>query len=451
MSATTASPGEEAARKGRLYRMIWRWHFYAGLFCLPFVIVLALSGTVYLFRPQIETWIDRDLIRLERTGDPQDMAAIVGAAEAAVPGSALAHLILPEHVDEALRVVVSDKGMRTRVYVHPDTLAILKVVPEESRFARVVFRIHGELLMGSWGSVLVELAASWAIVMIVSGLYLWWPRGARGLAGVLYPRLAAGGRVFWRDLHAVVGLWVSALALFLLVTGLPWAMVWGEAFKSVRQWTGTASAQQDWSTSSAGEHAEHRFQDSIRSESYLNRQLVHAVVETAIRQDLAPPVLLSPPTTRSPYWWARSNAANRPLRDDVAIDPQTAAPVARWNFEQKHIIDRVVGVGIAAHEGQLFGVFNQVLGVVAALGLVTLSASGFIMWRRRKPPHVLGAPPPAPGARPGVPVVAGIIALALFLPLFLASLILVAAVERWALARWPAARRWLGLSPRGVG
>src|SRR3546814_7824326 len=51
-------------------------------------------------------------------------------------------------------------------------------------------------------------------------LYLWWPRDASGIAGIVYPRLRRGGRVFWRDLHAVVGLWVSAFALFLLISGL---------------------------------------------------------------------------------------------------------------------------------------------------------------------------------------------------------------------------------------
>ena len=83
----------------------------------------------------------------------------------------------------------------------------------------VVFHLHGELLMGDRGSMIVELAASWAIVMIVTGLFLWWPRGTKGLGGVLYPRLRQGQRIFWRDLHAVTGIWVSGLALFLIADG----------------------------------------------------------------------------------------------------------------------------------------------------------------------------------------------------------------------------------------
>ena len=44
-------------REGRVvfwpqYRTVWRWHMLAGLFCLPFVAFLALTGTIYLFKPQ---------------------------------------------------------------------------------------------------------------------------------------------------------------------------------------------------------------------------------------------------------------------------------------------------------------------------------------------------------------------------------------------------------------
>ena len=90
---------------------------------------------------------------------------------------------------------------------------------------------------------------------------------------------------------------------------------------------------------------------------------------------LAGPVILTPPTDKQPVWWAKSNAQNRPLREDVALSPATGEVMARNTFGEKHIIDQIVGVGIAAHEGQLFAPLNQILGVLTALGLVTLCVS----------------------------------------------------------------------------
>lgn len=445
MVAVDSSPVEQ---RGRLYRMIWRWHFYAGLFCIPFVIALALTGSAYLFRPQIEAWIDRDLMTLERTGQPATQDEIVEAARNSAPGSTLAAIILPERPDMAARVLVSDKGARTRVYVHPDTLEILKSVPEDSRFRRIVFKMHGELLMGPNGGYLVELAASWAIVMVLSGLYLWWPRQARGLAGVLYPRLGRGAKTFWRDIHAVTGVWISACALFLLVTGMPWATVWGGAFKQVREWTGTAAVSQDWFSSSAGEHAHHQAQDSGAAHvdhSAHGGASIEAIVSRAEALGLAPPVLITPPTAASPYWQVKSDTANRPLGADVWLDPMTAEPAARRAYSDRHIIDQVVGYGIAAHEGQLFGLANQLLMLVTALGLVMLCVSAFIMWRRRAPDGVLGAPPAIPNSRIGWGLAAIIVICGVLFPVLGVSLVAVALLERLVLSRVAGLRRWLGL------
>lgn len=442
----TDGPNSEA--RGALYRTLWRWHFYAGLICIPFVIWLAVTGSAYLFRPQLEGWFDRDFSALERSGHPASQQQIVDAALATHPGSTLAAVVLPEHPDDAARVVISDQGARTRVYLHPDTLQVLKTRDESNTLERAIFRLHGELMMGPWGSYLVELAACWAIVMILTGLYLWWPRGAKGLAGVLYPRIGQGPKRFWRDLHAVVGVWVSAFALFLLVSGLPWATVWGSAFKSVRAMTGTTAITQDWKVAGENEHAEHMGHDMgamTGMEHMAHGAALDTIIANATAQNLAPPVLITPPSKKDPNWWAKSDAQNRPAREDVALSAMTGEVVTRNTFGQKHIIDQIVGVGIAAHEGQLFAPLNQVLGVLTALGLITLCVSAFVMWRRRAPEGVLGAPPPIPDARIGWGLAVLIVVSAVLLPVLGISLIVIGIVEWGVLRRLPFARRWLGL------
>ena len=81
------------------YRAVWRWHFYAGLFCIPFVTVLAMSGSIYLFKPQIEAWIDRDYDNLAIKDRPASAADQIRAALAAVPGSTLNGYEVPETLD----------------------------------------------------------------------------------------------------------------------------------------------------------------------------------------------------------------------------------------------------------------------------------------------------------------------------------------------------------------
>ena len=59
------SPSQDSSRWPD-YRAVWRWHFYAGIFCIPFVAVLAISGAIYLFKAELEGWSERSYDRLEQ-------------------------------------------------------------------------------------------------------------------------------------------------------------------------------------------------------------------------------------------------------------------------------------------------------------------------------------------------------------------------------------------------
>lgn len=440
------------------YRAVWRWHFYAGLFCIPFVIVLSISGAMYLFKPQIDAWCDRAYDHLEVNGVAASAADQIRAALAAVPGATLDAYELPTATDAASRVIVRQNGESIRVYVHPETLQLLGTMPENQRFTRFLFRLHGELLSGNRGSMVVELAASWTIVMIVTGLYLWWPRQAKGLGGVVYPRLRSGSRIFWRDVHSVTAVWISAMALFMLLSGLPWAKSWGNYLKAVRQMTGTAVAKQDWTNGSdeatsrgggigSDEHRGHGEHGGRSAARPMPKDLtaVDRIVGTVRPLNLAPPVLIAPPVRGSSNWTAKSMAENRTQRVELVMDETSGAIISRADFQSRHWIDRIVGIGISAHEGQLFGWPNQLLGLVTAGGLLLVCVSGVVMWWRRREVGVLGAPKATLNPRVSLGLLALVVMFGIYLPLFGTSLILVLLAERLVLRRIPSVRDWLGL------
>ena len=447
-----------------MYNNIWRWHFYAGLFCIPFILVLSITGGIYLFKPQVEAVLEQPYDQLKIIGTTTSASAQVSAALAVVPGAVLNAYVLPETPHSAVRVLLGQRKDLTRVYVHPETLEILKVEHEDDKLMRVVHRIHGELLLGDRGSNLVELAASWAIVMIITGLYLWWPTNSKSLAGIAYPRLNKNGRVWWRDLHAVTGFWISFFTLFLLLSGLPWAKSWGGLLKEVRHMSAGKVVEQDWTTgrSSAlaerqkmntaalgdeAEHANHNGHkhnmDKIKSNKTEYSPL-DRLVTTLQPLHLVAPVLISPPSKKSPNWNARSETQNRPLRESLVLDASTGEIKSRKKFADKPLLDRIVGYGIAIHEGQLFGWFNQLLGLLTALGLSLLSVSAIVLWWRRRAVGTLGAPP---ANRKSVNYAYGliglIVVLGVLLPFLGISLVAVLLVERWVLRYIPAAKTFL--------
>jgi uncharacterized iron-regulated membrane protein len=418
-----------------LYRTIWRWHFYAGIFCIPFVILLSITGAIYLFKPYYESWQENQFHNLVISGERLPANEQIQAAINAIPNGKFLSYRLPQHADESVLINVRADN-NWQVFVNPYTGDVVGKQESSWQLMNIVKTIHGELLLGTTGSILVELAACWAIVLIVSGLYLWWPRNANGMAGVIYPRLREGKRTFWRDLHAVTGIWISALALFLLITGLPWALVWGAALKEVR--TIDFSQQQDWTQSRAQEHQHWGAQ---ASDTF---NLTPEILTTAEKLQLAPPVELSIAEPMFNRWKAASQNQNRPQRMDVWISSHGNIE-KQSGFAEKKFIDKAIGVGIAAHEGYLFGWFNLVLGVLTCAGLILISVSGFILWLRRKPEGVLGAPPALP-ASAGTAVIVITVLLALFLPLMALSLIALIVLEHLVFRKVTRLSQWLGLS-----
>jgi uncharacterized iron-regulated membrane protein len=454
---------------------VWRWHFYAGLFCLPFVCWLAITGSVYLFRPDIEAWLDRPYEALPLEGARAEPAIEARAAMAAVPGSEFSRYEPPATPTGAAQVIVTRDGTPYRVFIHPTTLRSMKIQRDDRRPMDIVSHLHGQLLLGARGSMIVEVAASWAVVMILTGLFLWFPRGTKRLGGLLYPRLRLRGRFFWRDLHAVSAFWVSLIALFLLLSGMPWSANWGKYLNWARnQWSVTAGMP-DWPV--PGMEAAHGAPVPTAEAAAMHggsgpavagmspaevamapagaprHPDVHALdvlVPLAARLRVPRPVLISPPLEGDHDWTISSTTQNRPQRVIYTVDPETGSIVDTHDYYDQNIVDKIVGIVIATHEGQLFGRINQAILLFTAISLLIVSASAVVMWWRRRPADMLGAPPPSARPRFSALLAVSIVALAVMLPLFGLSLVVVLLVDRMLLPRLPATRRWLGLTPPAV-
>ncbi len=440
---------------GRLYRAIWRWHFYAGLFVLPFVLILSVTGAIYLFKPQIDRWEERNYRDLGTQGavtaDQQATAAL-----ASVPGGRLQYYRLPEHGGDAAMIQVGlADGTPRQVFVSPQG-RVLGSVDRDARISETVSRIHGSLLLGTWGDVLVELAASWTIVMILTGAYLWWPRAA-GMAGTFWPRLGLRGRPLLKDVHRVTGFWIAGLVLVMLASGLPWAGTWGGLFKWARTELGLIDGPQAWKVGAEATHAHNPAALAVAdSGGVANGLPLAAFVARAEREHMAFPVIVLPPHAPQRFgpptgnvWTAKSEAQNRRLDREVTYDPLTGAEVQRSGFADQHPIDRVVNTAIAWHEGQLFGLANQLIGVATALALIATSIFGVWMWLKRRPQAGLGAPPfVAMGRQPWL--VGGIAVLAVLLPLFGLSLIVVLLAELVLRRRFKRLATWMDFESKSA-
>ncbi len=196
MVAPTAAAGvpERAPRADKFYFAAWRWHFYAGLFVIPFLVMLATTGLLMLWI-SVLSGRDGEAIAVVPQATAVPIEAQAEAAVAAVPGGTLAGYIAPAAPDRAaLFKVGSGEDALTLVAIDPFTGAVIGQHPFRAGWYDTLNTIHGTLLIGTVGDRLIETAASLGIVLIATGLYLWWPRTG-GLGAALVPNFRGAGTV----------------------------------------------------------------------------------------------------------------------------------------------------------------------------------------------------------------------------------------------------------------
>ncbi|WP_224328706.1 MULTISPECIES: PepSY-associated TM helix domain-containing protein [Stenotrophomonas] len=470
----TASPA--AADRLRFYRAVWRWHFYAGLFVLPFIAWLALTGAVYLYQKPIDRLVHAELKVVEPvTAQKAAPSADIAAVQAVTEGSVFRYTT-PERADGSVEIGVAEKNGRRQVYyVDPGTSHVLGHLPEKGTFSGVVRRLHSLDLLGSYASALIEIAAGWAILLVATGVYLWWPRGQRG--GVTTVRGQPGQRLFWRDLHAVTGVWVGLVLLFLAVTGMPWSVVWG---KQVNAWanghnygypagvrvdvpmsrqrladttTPTWSMQQAHLPVSDVSHADHApkpgndgHEGHAGHDGSASGELspqpgaigIDAAIHAFERLGLAPGYSVSLP--RGPMGVYTASVYPEALGQQrvVHLDQYSGNVLLDMTYADYGLLGRGLEWGINVHLGQEYGTANRLFLLIACLAIVLLCASGAVMWWKRRPLGGLGVPPlPRQGRS-----VAGVFALlcigGLIFPLVGASLLLVGLLDFLATRGWRA-------------
>lgn len=212
-------------------RIVFWSHLCVGLVCGLFAFVLCVTGAILAFELQLVDRAERDerAARPSATADLAEPSALISAVRRAVPDRIQT---MEWFADPAMPVrFITDK--REAVLVNGYTGEVLGRGAARLRaFMRWTTSLHTNLTTGELGGTLVEWANVGFVFLIVSGLWIWWPRVWRWKAlrhSVAFRWDAKGKARDW-NWHNAAGFWFLLPLLFMAATGLVLS------FKSVDQW-----------------------------------------------------------------------------------------------------------------------------------------------------------------------------------------------------------------------
>ncbi|MDH4440443.1 MAG: PepSY domain-containing protein [Rhizobium sp.] len=407
LATDVAMPSAQSAGLSRrFYITAWRWHFYAGLYVAPFLIMLAITGLIMLWTA---AFYGRDGEKTYVVEPQATVAAVSAQAEAAYGEIAgqIVQYIAPRTPDQAALFRVNQGDGSFMVAVDPYTAEALGHWDRRNGLYDLANKIHGTLLIGDLGDRLIEIAAGFGIVLVVTGLYLWWPRDNKGFGSVLVPQLSAKGRQLWKSLHLSIGFYVSLILVVFLLSGLTWAGVWGE--KYTQAWSTFPAEKWDNVPLSDATHASMNH-NGVKDVPWALEQTpmpasgseagivgtpegqpvtLDAIVTLARALGFDQRFQLAFPGDETGVWSiardTMSNDSANPLDDRIVhIDQYTGRILADVGFADYGVAGKAMAAGVAFHEGDM-GLWNLALVTVFCLSIVFLSVSGFVMWLKRRP------------------------------------------------------------------
>ena len=417
--------------------LVLRVHFYGGILIAPFLLVVACTGLLYVFSPQLEEVVYEHALHVPappaatQPSPVQPLSSQVDAARAARPGDELSSVRPAATPTDTTQVLFAapdqpDSSYARTVFVDPHNADVRDVLVTYGGSQALPLRtwidqLHRNLNLGDPGRIYSELAASWLWVMVLGGLTLWIGR-SRSLRDAVAPRTRPKGKSRLLSWHGSVGLWAAAGLLFLSATGLTWSTYAGGSvgdLRSALSWDDPSVSTTLPAHAAGGDVGIDRVLDEAHGKSVTGR------------------VEITPPSKPGEAYSVQQLEKHWPTQQDsVAVDPSTGQVTDVLRFADYPVMAKLARWGIDAHMGVLFGLPNQLLLGALALGLICVLFWGYRMWWSRGPSGAFGRLPER-GAWRRIPtkVLAPLIVLAVFLgyflPLFGASLVLFAAVDLW--------------------
>ncbi|KMO17389.1 PepSY-associated TM helix domain-containing protein [Methylobacterium platani] len=403
MPAPSSAPAAGSAPlRDALHRAVWRWHFYAGLLCLPFLILLSVTGSLYLFKDEIDRSVfSYRTVVAERAGPPLSPERLVFIAADAVPDARPTTYASPEAPDRSGVVTMAGPTGKTLVYLDPYDGAVLDRVGREEEAMRVVRRLHSLSFFGPVANGLVEVVAGFTLILVISGIYLWWPRRQTG--GVVSVRGNPARRIWWRDLHAVTGFVAGAGLFFLAATGLPWSIVWGDQLRAISNRAGLGLPTELWAGVPVSRVPMGEVLDTTGwtlETAPLPRSTARDGVPIGI--DRAAEILtglgmpagyeLALPEGPTGVYAAAAYPRDVTRQRMISLDQYTGRPLVDVRFGDIGVVGRGIQYGIGLHKGEYAGRINQFLMLAFCLATILLAVTAAMMWWKRRPKGRLGVP-----------------------------------------------------------
>lgn len=369
--------------RNRFKYWIGQVHLWLGLISGIFVCFLGITGCILAFEREIE-----DITQPYRFTEVQNSTLLAPSrlkqiADQQVPGKH-SHSI-GYQVGKSAQVVyyAADPEYYWIVFLNPYTGAVLKVKNMDDDFFRIVIMGHYYLwLPPDVGQPVLASATLMFLFLLISGLFLWWPKNRAAMKKRFSLKLNAKWKRVNYDLHNVLGFYMTWILIFIAISGLVMGFQWfagsvywissgGESIKPFKEtYSDTTAIKPDIHKQPAIDLLWARTMTGLPG--YTGGVEIH-VPEN---DKLAIEVAINPDTDT--YWQADYLYYDQYTLKEIPVDHIFG------KLSDASLADRISRMNYDIHIGAIAGLTGKIMAFFASLVAASLPITGFIIWWGRK-------------------------------------------------------------------
>jgi uncharacterized iron-regulated membrane protein len=346
-------------------------HLWLGLATGLVVFIISITGSLYIFEEEIREFTQKDFRYVTLQQKPFiGLDKIITSFEKLSPKDQLRLIRIEDGFANATVEITTKKA--AVYYFNPYDASLVKKGRED--WLEVVEHMHTSLLLGKTGEFIMQWSVVIFVIMLITGLILWFPGQMRLLKQSLTIKRKASFKRLNYDLHNVLGFYASVVLLVTALSGLYFA------FKGVK----TAASFIAGSKLGQGKAivaAKPLQIDSLPvryNKIYTEAKIKYpGAISTSFslrgKGELRLRMIY-------PYRWARN-------QNTFFYEAATGAMIRAKLYKDFNGADLIEATNYDLHTGRLFGLPSKILSFLAALVAASLPVSGFIIWwkKRKKP------------------------------------------------------------------
>lgn len=389
---------KQIKKKNTFKKWISKLHLWLGLTVGFFVLVISITGALYVFKDEIQNVIRKDYIHHNEQNISQKKILPLRILEQKVAAQTkekypLHWAEIPLDKSKSYKFYYYERDPNAwnyfdeyviykTAYVNPFTGKVLALEDEKNGFFNIVKFIHWSFLLKSdWGTYIVGIPVLIFLIMLISGIILWWPKNKKARKQRFWFQWK--NIKSWRrknyDLHSILGFYSSIFALILALTGLFYAFFFVQAALYVL-FSGGETVYPDFS------HIKTKAPIEIRNSGTLDRiaQKVEELYPNASAYSLDFGHQHLDDHEHPNYEvYVKQLDYSYHINHQIIFDENSGEVLMNRPHQKKNFGEKFVAANYDIHVGAILGIWGKILAFIVSLICASLPITGFLVWKGR--------------------------------------------------------------------